>query len=60
MHTTARALVLAAALTVLASLQGCVVFTLGSDGELQPVAPSTVVANPGLLLGTSKSADDAR
>lgn len=60
MNTSARLVALAAALTVLAGLQGCVVFTLGTDGELKPVAPSTVAANPGLLLGTSKSADEAR
>jgi len=60
MTTITRAAAVAASLLALASLQGCVVFTLGSDGHVKPVAPATVAANPGLLLGTSKSTDESR
>jgi hypothetical protein len=60
MTTITRTTALAAALVALAGLQGCVVLTLGTDGELKPVAPATVAANPGLLLGQSKAAETDR
>lgn len=58
-HIT-RTTVLVVALAALACLQGCVVLTLGTDGELKPVSPATVAANPGLLLGQGKAAETDR